>query len=154
MSDAPSWQRPEAVGRVWAQVAGAVMLVAFGVAAAGSLFYPFGRDQGIFAWVADQIVAGGVPFRDAWDQKGPATHYTYALIQLVFGRGLWGVRVFDLLAVAATQWAIIALVRPRASWFAALTSALVFGGLHYRLNDWSNTGSWDNRASDESRAGP
>jgi 4-amino-4-deoxy-L-arabinose transferase-like glycosyltransferase len=113
------------------------MLAAFGVAAVGSLFYPFARDQGIFAWAADQILAGGVPFRDAWDQKGPATHYTYALVQLVFGRGMWGVRVLDLLAVAATQWAIITLVRPRAGWFAALTSALVFGGLHYRLNDWN-----------------
>jgi 4-amino-4-deoxy-L-arabinose transferase-like glycosyltransferase len=137
MSGAPSWQRPEAVGRVWAQVAGAVMLAAFCVAAVGSLFYPFARDHGIFAWVADQILAGGVPYLDAWDQKGPATHYTYALVQLVFGRGLWGVRVFDLLAVAATQWAIITLVRPRAGWFAALTSALIFGALHYRLNDWN-----------------
>jgi len=32
---------------------------------------------------------------------------------------------------------IFALVRPRAGWFAALTSALIFGGLHYRLNDWN-----------------
>jgi len=137
MSDAPSWQRPEAVGRYWTLVASAVLVAAFGVVAAGSLFYPFGRDQGIFAWVGDQILAGGVPFRDAWDQKGPATHYTYALVQLVFGRGLWGLRVFDLLAVVATQWAIVTLVRPRAGWFAALTSALIFGGLHYRLNDWN-----------------
>jgi hypothetical protein len=29
------------------------------------------------------------------------------------------------------------LVRPRAGWFAALTSALIFGGLHYRLSYWS-----------------
>jgi len=137
MSGAPSWQRPEAVGRVWVLVASAVMLAAFGVVAVGSLFYPFGRDQGIFAWVGDQILAGGVPFRDAWDQKGPATHYTYALVQLAFGRGLWGLRVFDLLAVVATQWVIVGLVRPRAGWFAALTSALIFGGLHYRLNEWN-----------------
>jgi len=137
MSAAPSWQRPETVGRAWALAASALMLAAFGVAAVGSLFYPFARDQGIFAWAGDQILAGGVPFRDAWDQKGPATHYTYALVQLAFGRGLWGVRVFDLLTVLATQWVIVALVRPRAGWFAALTSALVFGGLHYRLNDWN-----------------
>jgi 4-amino-4-deoxy-L-arabinose transferase-like glycosyltransferase len=137
MSDAPSWQRPQAVGRVWVLVTSAVMLAAFGVVAVGSLFYPFGRDQGIFAWVGEQILAGGVPFRDAWDQKGPATHYTYALVQLAFGRGLWGVRVFDLAAVLATQWVIIRLVRPRAGWFTALTSALIFGGLHYRLNEWN-----------------
>jgi 4-amino-4-deoxy-L-arabinose transferase-like glycosyltransferase len=137
MSDAPSGPRPEAVGRVWALVASVVMVAAFGLAAAGSLFYPFGRDQGIFAWVGDQILAGGVPFLDAWDQKGPATHYTYALVQLVFGRGLWGLRVFDLLAVVATQWVIVGLVRPRAGWFAALTSALIFGGLHYGLNEWN-----------------
>jgi len=137
MSGAPIGQRPETVGRVWTAVASAIMLAAFGVAAVGSLFYPFGRDQGIFAWVGDQILAGGVPFRDAWDQKGPATHYTYALVQLAFGRGMWGIRVFDLLAVLATQGAIIALVRPRAGWFAALTGAMIFGGLHYRLNDWN-----------------
>jgi hypothetical protein len=65
MSDAPSGQRPEAVGRVWVLGASAVMVVAFGVVAVGSLFFPFGRDQGIFAWVADQILAGGAPFRDA-----------------------------------------------------------------------------------------
>jgi len=69
MSDAPFWQRPEAVGRVWVLVASAVMLAAFGVAAVGSLFYSLGRDQGVFAWVGDQILAGGVPFRDAWDQN-------------------------------------------------------------------------------------
>jgi len=137
MSTARSWQRPEAVGRAWAFTAGAVMLTAFGVAALGSLFYPLGRDQGIFAWVADRILAGGVPFRDAWDQKGPATHYTYALVQLIFGRAAWGVRALDLLAVLATQWAIFGLVRPRAGSFAALVSALFFGALHYRLNDWN-----------------
>jgi 4-amino-4-deoxy-L-arabinose transferase-like glycosyltransferase len=137
MSGAPSWQRPEAVGRAWALVASAVIVTAFGVAAAGSLFYPFGRDQGIFAWVGDQILAGGVPFLDAWDQKGPATHYTFALVQFIFGRALWGIRVLDLLAVVATQWAIFSLVRPRTNWFTALTSALIFGALHYRLNDWN-----------------
>ena len=56
MSGAPSWQRPEAVGRVWAQVAGALMLAAFGVAAAGSLFYPFGRDQGILLKVCSEAI--------------------------------------------------------------------------------------------------
>ncbi len=141
MSTTPDWQCREAAGRgesrTWALAASALMLAAFGLAAAGSLFYPFGRDQGIFAWVADQILAGGAPFRDAWDQKGPATHYTYALVQLAFGRAMWGVRALDLLAVLATQWAILKLVRPREGWFAALTSALIFGALHFRLNDWN-----------------
>ena len=37
-----------------------------------SLFWPFGRDQRIFAWVGDVILAGGMPYRDAWEGQDPA----------------------------------------------------------------------------------
>ena len=43
-----------------------------------SLSFPFGWDQGIFAWVGSTIVDGGLPYRDAWDIKGPLTYYVYA----------------------------------------------------------------------------
>ena len=49
--------------------------------AVASLGWPFGLDQGIFAWVGDTVLRGGWPYRDAWEIKGPATlgHETFAL---------------------------------------------------------------------------
>lgn len=58
--------------------------------------WPFSNDQGNLAWVGDVVLSGGMPYRDAWDVKGPAAHLAFALIQTLFGRNEWGVRVFDL----------------------------------------------------------
>src|SRR5215212_115597 len=49
-----------------------------------SLVQPMGADQGLYAYVGDRIRAGELPYRDAWDQKPPAIHYTYAAL-----RALW-----------------------------------------------------------------
>ena len=45
------------------------------LAAVVSLWWPYGWDQGAMAWVGDTIVDGGMPYRDAWDVKGPLTYY-------------------------------------------------------------------------------
>jgi hypothetical protein len=58
--------------------------------------WPFSNDQGNLAWVGDVILSGGMPYRDAWDVKGPGAHVAFALIETLFGRNEWGVRVFDL----------------------------------------------------------
>jgi hypothetical protein len=51
-------------------------IVALGVAwAVASLTWPFGMDQGVLAWVGDVVVRGGMPYRDAFDVKGPFPHY-------------------------------------------------------------------------------
>jgi hypothetical protein len=66
-----------------------------------SLTYPFGWDQGIFAWVGEGINQGEMPYRDRWDIKGPLTFYIYALAQALFGHNLWGIRLIDLALVVA-----------------------------------------------------
>ena len=68
--------------------------------AISSLWWPFGHDQGIFAWIGEVILNGGVPYRDAWEVKGPLAHYVYALAQLLFGRTMWGIRLLDLCFLA------------------------------------------------------
>ncbi len=71
-----------------------------------SLFFPIGRDHGLFAYCGQIILDGGVPYRDVYEQKGPATHYTFAMILAVFGQTWWGIRLFFfLLALAGTQLA-------------------------------------------------
>ena len=51
-----------------------------------SLVQPMGADQGLYAYAGERILAGGLPYRDAWDQKPPAIHLTYALMRAIVPR--------------------------------------------------------------------
>lgn len=89
--------------------AGVLAIVGFATSiffAIGSLTWPFGRDQGIFAWAGEVILNGGVPYRDAWDIKGPLTHYAYAFALGLLGNREISIRVLDLLALTATAWSL------------------------------------------------
>lgn len=118
---------------------GALLAVGVGralLALAASLFWPHGRDQGVFAWVGDVMLGGGAPFVDAWEQKGPAAGGTFALVQLLFGRGLWGVRVFDALAWLAGLGLLAWLLRRRVPGVALVLAAATTLCLHYRMGYW------------------
>jgi hypothetical protein len=41
---------------------------------------PMGQDQGLYHAVADEILRGGVPYRDAWDPKPPGVFYAHAAL--------------------------------------------------------------------------
>jgi hypothetical protein len=45
-----------------------------------SLAQPAGADQSLYAYVGQRILHGELAYRDAWDQKPPAIHFTYALL--------------------------------------------------------------------------
>jgi hypothetical protein len=45
-----------------------------------AIVQPLGPDQGIYAYVGEQILDGGLPYRDAWDQKPPGLHFAYAAL--------------------------------------------------------------------------
>lgn len=75
-----------------------------------SLVQPMGADQGLYAYVGERILAGELPYRDAWDQKPPAIHFAYALV-----RALWHhdsvVPAIDLLSALAVTALLAALGR-------------------------------------------
>src|SRR5574341_1440149 len=83
-------------------VAGVMLLVVVGLAAP---FWnvPLSRDQGVYATCAATLLRGGVPFRDCWDTKGPALHYTYALARLIFGRTTAGPYVLNAIAIGLSS---------------------------------------------------
>jgi hypothetical protein len=72
-----------------------VGFVAVTYAGLGSLVLPHGPDQAIFAWAGDVILDGGVPYRNAWDIKGPLAYYIYAFAEGVFGRREISIRLLD-----------------------------------------------------------
>ncbi len=49
-----------------------------------SLAQPAGADQALYAYVGQRLLAGEVPYRDAWDQKPPGIHITYAAMLAVW----------------------------------------------------------------------
>lgn len=49
-----------------------------------SLAQPAGADQSLYAYVGQRILHGELPYRDAWDQKPPAIHYTYAVLWAIW----------------------------------------------------------------------
>lgn len=52
-----------------------------------SLVQPMGADQGLYAYIGERILAGDLPYREAWDQKPPAIHYTYAVMRAIWPDG-------------------------------------------------------------------
>jgi hypothetical protein len=90
-----------------------------------SLAQPAGADQGLYAYVGQRILAGEMPYRDAWDQKPPAIHYTYALMY-----ALWPhdsvVPGTDLLIAGLTAWLTFILGRRLGGPGAGMLAAVLF----------------------------
>src|SRR5579859_8202493 len=70
---APGWR--------WAHWVSLAAFVLLAVLVKGPQFVtPMGQDQGLYHAVAEEILRGGVPYRDAWDPKPPGVFYTHAAI--------------------------------------------------------------------------
>jgi hypothetical protein len=117
--------------RLFLALAGALVLLRV-----PSIAQPMGADQGLYAYVGDRILAGELPYRDAWDQKPPAIHYTYAVMRAAW-RGDTSVGGADLLAAAAVGWLLFrfgaASGSPSAGAFAALVFLLLSNPAFTRL---------------------
>jgi hypothetical protein len=99
--------------------------------------FRYGRDQAIYAMVAEAMLRGGAPYRDAWDFKPPGIFFTYALARGLFGNGEYGVRVLEALGFASIAGAFAVLSRRWVgSWQAGLAGALVAIGTHAQLEFW------------------
>ncbi len=98
-----------------------------------SLSFPFGWDHGIMASIGDVIVRGGMPYRDGWDMKGPLAFYGFALVQWMFGRNMWAIRVLDLflLGIAAAVLARMVgrIASPKVGVWAAVGLVFWYGSL-------------------------
>lgn len=63
------------------------------------LDFGYGRDQGIYAVVADAVQRGEAPYRSAWDFKPPGIYAVFALSEFGFGPGQRAIRVLETLAL-------------------------------------------------------
>jgi len=141
----PEGPTPRAWRRLHALALGMLAFVTL-LWALASLWWPFYWDHGIFAWIGDAIVHGGMPYRDAWDVKGPLTYYIFALVELLTGRGMWGIRAFDLGVLAVGMIGIFRVVTPLAGRGTGLYAAL-FAALQYAASGYNNTAQPDGWAA-------
>jgi hypothetical protein len=92
---------------------------------APSLAQPAGADQSLYAYVGQRVLAGEMPYRDAWDQKPPAIHYTYAVMYALWPRDAV-VPATDLIVATLTAWLIFLLGRRLGGPGAGMLAAVLF----------------------------
>lgn len=76
-----------------------------------SLSWPLSGDAGVFAWMADTVHRGGAPYVDSWDTKGASAWLPSLLVESIFGRTGWGIRLFDIAMVLSALAAMRSIAR-------------------------------------------
>lgn len=119
----------------------AVLVLLIGFYLPALLVTPMGRDQGIFAWMAEGLLQGKQLYRDVWDIKGPLVALLYAGVFKVWGVSALALRFFDQILFVA---ALAALVwrRGLAGWGSAFFFLLLVNP------DWWRSGQPDLWAAD------
>ncbi|HET9905744.1 MAG TPA: glycosyltransferase family 39 protein [Anaerolineales bacterium] len=93
-----------------------------------------GRDYGFYVYIGDQILNGGLPYRDGWESKPPAIFYLNT-VGLWIGRGSrWGVWMLEFIALfAASAISLHTLNKLWGIWPALGGLLLWLWGLHLTL---------------------
>ena len=114
-----------------------VIILAGAVIGSVSIAYPFGRDQGIYAYVAKLILHGKIDYLFSFNLRQPAIHYTFALGQALFGGSMLNMRIFDFLWQCVTAFVIFLITyRFSGSKLSSYASAFLYLLLYYHLDYW------------------
>jgi len=101
------------------------------------LLFGHGRDQGIYSVVAESMLEGGMPYRDAWDFKPPGIFLIFAFAEALFGKSMVSIR---LLEVAGLVGSVFAYRRIARSAFGTRLPGTIGGALatltHAQLEFW------------------
>ena len=101
------------------------------------LLFSFGRDQGIYAVVADKILDGGLPYRDVWDFKPPGIFLVYALAQALFGKSMLAPRLLEVVGMLGMVAGIVFLGKQLfGSRHAGLLGGALAALVHAELEFW------------------
>jgi hypothetical protein len=69
------------------------------------------RDSGVFLYVGQQVLAGHIPYADAWDHKGPIIYYVDALGLALAGGSPFGVVALEWVALSVAALIGFAVIR-------------------------------------------
>src|SRR5688572_15131728 len=104
------WRTSPVPEALWAD---AVLGAAAIVVGLSSVWFPFGRDQGLFYYVGREwLERGAIPYRDVWDHKTPLIYAVHAAAIAVFGPGMWPIRIVELLLMPLVGWLASGVATP------------------------------------------
>jgi 4-amino-4-deoxy-L-arabinose transferase-like glycosyltransferase len=99
---------------------------------------PFMRDEGFYAAVAQIMKHGGIPYRDAFDNKPPLIFGYYYVSFAFFGEHIWAPRLLAAVMISATTLIVYFQARffysQRASLVAMVAFALTTGLAMFETN--------------------
>lgn len=126
---------------IWPWVAIIGVIIAAVVIRGRLLSVPFERDEGEYAYIAQQMLKGIPPYISAYSMKLPGIYVVYALIMTLFGQTHTGIHLGLLIFNAATIFVVFLLAREL---FGSI-AAVVAGGIYAVLSITSGvTGLWAN----------
>lgn len=114
-----------------------VILLLSAIIGSVSLTYPFGRDQGIYAYAGKMLLEGKIDYKYVFDLKPPGVHYLFALGQLIFGKSMQAMRFFDIFWQCVTGMVIFLItLKITSSKLSSLFASFMYIFLYYRLDYW------------------
>lgn len=122
-----------------------VFVVVFAGLVLGSiqLIFPFGRDQGSYAYTAWAWLKGAMPYRDVYVFKPPGTVWVHALAQILFGHSMTAIRILDIGWSIATGLLLAGVARRL---FTNALAAPLAGSMYIFL--YNNFNYWDTCQTD------
>jgi 4-amino-4-deoxy-L-arabinose transferase-like glycosyltransferase len=112
---------------------------------APSLIFPFGRDQGTYAYTAFRVLSGEGMYSEAYAFKPPGTIFVHMLSQILFGHSMFAIRVLDILQIglSCVLLYVVAFGLFKNKW-AAVICALLFARMYLRMGYWhtAQTDNW------------
>lgn len=131
---------PDALRRRWTPadyVLAAACILGIASLSVIILAFGYGRDQGIYAMVGRAVLAGKMPYRDAWDFKPPGIFLVYAATRALLGGDQMAIRVVEGVGIVATTFAMMRITDrfwgdSRVGLLAGAIAALV----HAQLEFW------------------
>jgi len=104
-----------------------------------TLAYPFGRDQGQYAWIASSTLHGNLAYRDIFEIKPPLTYMVHELALLLFGQHMASIRLLDLLWQFMTAVLLYKIaVRLEQSQSAGILGAILYLVFYFHPDYWTN----------------
>jgi len=84
-------------------------------------------DESVYFTIAQDITNGGVPYKTAWDTKGPLLFFVFAPVILLFDENIAALRVFTTAYLLLSMFFLYLLARRLFEGFTALIPPLVYG---------------------------
>ena len=126
---------------IWPWVAIIVVIIAAAVIRSQLLSVPLERDEGEYAYIAQQMLKGVPPYVSAYSMKLPGIYVVYAMIMSVFGQTQTGIHLGLLVFNAGTSFVIFLLARR----FFGSVAGVMAGGVYALASMISQvTGLWAN----------